>query len=55
MTDDREAIREVLCRRLHEHNFTDQKCDGRHVVCGFCDNTVRQQLDAMKEPRKDAA
>lgn len=45
------VLRKVLCRRLHEHDFTDQRCDGAGVVCGFCDHTARQMADAMLAER----
>ena len=43
----------VLCRRLHQHGFVkkqpgDLGCDGKIVVCGFCEHTARQMLDAAR-------
>lgn len=39
------AMRSRLCSRLHEHGFVKQDCNGRDVVCGFCDWTVKHQLE----------
>lgn len=50
--DVRTAVRMVCCQREKQHTIDprvrDADCDGKTVVCGKCDNTAWQIVDALR-------
>jgi hypothetical protein len=47
------AIRQILCRRNHEHYLVKRlphnECDGIGLVCGICDATAHMIFDAIEK------